>query len=245
MVICFFAPPTGSHLRADSVQGISPPVDDVDLPLDPVMASVPDSVAAMAAEESDEPAELNAPTQQAPNTLSVDIPTEETTECPVAYVTLTPVDAPASPWRLPLVSSPGGSAIPRAPSARYARVFDIMACLLLNCCGTILVQNHVFISKNTHPTHRATPTRVSRSLFNKHTTNAVVQDNGTESDAGQPNTTTMATTMQSSSRIPPPPARFLLAPASPAQPRDYYTAGTTYSSGTVAGSARIEVWHHV
>ncbi len=94
--------------------------------------------------------------------------------------------------------------------------------------------------------HRSTPTRVPRSLFAKTATADAQTDDNTVTDTNESaddSTITQSTTIQQTpTRIPPPPARFLLAPASPAQPRDYYTAGTTYSAGTTAGSARIEVW---
>ncbi len=114
----------GSRIRADSIEGIkSPSVDDLEL--DPVMTSseMPESVTTAIVSETT-PLDNAVPEQS----LSVDIPDE----CPVAYVALTPIDVPASPWRLPLVSSPGGTAIPRAVSARYVCVGVCVAICLFS-----------------------------------------------------------------------------------------------------------------
>ncbi len=109
------------------MEGIrSPSVDDVEL--DPVMTSseMPESISTAIVSEVT-PLDNAVPEQS----LSVDIPDE----CPVAYVALTPIDAPASPWRLPLVSSPGGTAIPRAASARYVCVCVLVCVRVRECMG--------------------------------------------------------------------------------------------------------------
>lgn len=79
-------------------------VDGVDLPMDSTARSCPDSVTTGAHPDTD--------TNQ-PNSLVVEIPKQEDAGS-VAFVKLTPVGSHSSPWRLPLVSSPEGTSIPRA-----------------------------------------------------------------------------------------------------------------------------------